>query len=171
MKRVETVQPVSRRAGGGNSGPQRSSSLHAVAKRTCGRATERDRSCVERECGGAIEPRYLYNRGSSPTRVGRTPSLCSGTKAMGRSRMRTYAAKHRRGLRTTHALTGIVRELRESHAGLPPERSGVTMGNAPDQNPLAWPPIRRRSRANKPNMEGTAWTSGSELRGVVVWQS
>jgi len=135
MKLVITIQLVSSRENGRKSNPQRGSSPHAVAKRTCVRVTERDRSCVDRECRGAIEPRDLYNCGSSPVRTGRTPSLCVETKAMGRSRDTTYATKHRRGLRTTHALKRIVRELREGHAGAPPENKQARQRGGADKVP------------------------------------
>ena len=171
MKLVIIVQSVSRSESDGKSGPQRGSSPHVEAKRTCGRATERDRSCVERECRGATEPRDLYNCGSSPVRTGRTPSLCFGTKATGRSYQRTYAIKHRRGLRPTHVLKGTVRALRESHAGLPPEkeqaqergsalpipgRSHISGGGGERTNRI-WRVSRRRARAKR--------------RKIVVWQS
>ena len=171
MKPFIIVQWVSRSVSDGKSDPQRGSSPHVEAKRTCGRATERDRSCAERECRGATEPRDPYNCGSSPTRVGRTPSRCSVTKAIGRSYRRTYTTKHRRGLRTTHVLKRTVRALRESHAGLPLERSGATMGeralpNSPALSPAGgdgerinriWRVSRQRARANG--------------REIVVWQS
>ena len=65
MKYVKSIQLVSRRVSIGNSNSERKSSPHLVVKRTCVRVTERDRSCVERGCGGTIEPRDLYNCGSS----------------------------------------------------------------------------------------------------------
>lgn len=162
MKPVVTIQLVSHCVSGGKSSPQRGSSPHAEEKRTCVRVTERDRSCVERECRGAIEPRDLYNRGSSPVRTGRTPSLCVETKAKGRSRHTTYATEHRRGLGTIHALKGIVRELREGHAGIPQEdkqarqRGGANkvpgrrhrFGGGAERTNRIWRALRRRAEAS-----------------------
>jgi len=170
MKSVIAVQLVSCRASGDKSSPQGSSSLHAEVKRTCVRATERDRSCVDRECRGAIEPRNLYNCGSSPVRTGRTPSACDGAKAMGRLRWRTYATKHRRGLRPTHALKGIVRELRESHSGLLPEEKGTPKRGGVCKVP--W----RRQRPVVSTSELTGYgryraVNERKRREIVVWQS
>ena len=69
MKYVKSIQLVSSCASGNNSNTERKSSPHLVVKRTCVRVTERDRSCVERGCGGTIEPRDLYNCGSSSGRT------------------------------------------------------------------------------------------------------
>lgn len=93
MKSVITIQLVRYGEAVTESSPQRKPLFHGEAKRTCAQVTERDRSCVERACRGAIEPRKLYNCGSSPDRTGRKPSCSIVTKATGRAQSLTGGAQ------------------------------------------------------------------------------
>ena len=163
MKPVITIQLVSHRVSGGKSDPERNSSLHREANRTCVRATGRDRSCVEQACGGASEPREQYNCGSIPGRTGKNAEALRRAEGHGEVALMTGTVSVVTYSSQTPPGSGNHSRTHKDWLGTPGEPWSLLRGKkwarkrgSAGTRPRAMPSVQWRHRANRLGTGGSA---------------
>ncbi len=121
MKLVNVIQWVSCETA--NPTHLKSRPDRVIVKHTCAEVTERDRSCVERDIRLSIEPRDLYNCGSSSVEGRMNADRLQRREGSREVVNKGHATKHRRGLGTWHDIKGITTELGRA-TSLPAQRGG-----------------------------------------------